>query len=246
MPPWDARGWCFSPSSHTLPPRGLLMVEAISIVLFLGFVAACIASIIGVVVGVRQKRWRMAFITGSVTGVLLVLFVVAASFANFEEPDSGVTEQAAVIPTPEPTLVPTPIPVGGFGISRDDVHEFLRGFDFGKVENRDCPGTTCTSIKSSNPNVEVWLYGADDSLHSASVYGDTLANDSDTGEAMALVVNIIMPESADQVVNWILTDASDSLDRKGGGGIEQTFISGNQVLLMASTRTGSLTLTIHD
>ena len=392
------------------------MLEAVAIVLFLGFLAACIASIVGVVIGLRLKQWRIAWISGAVTGVLFVLFAVAVSLSTTEEPDNGITEQAQlpvqqeappqasaptaapvptpVPPTPEPGLgvtraevekrfekdfgfrgltfqaseatdgtptavgffdnqrtmivlegadelfeasvvftieggskgdfqdqmdavyllgdlivpewderrdwvhevlsfigkhnaadfettqgdkrvtfsyaasrgqalymiglerlsmsAPTPIPeptsvpIAGLGVSRDQIHLVLEAFDYGRVRQEDCPGTPCTSIESPNPNVKIWLYGPDDALHMAMVNGNNRDDDTDTGAAMAHLVNFVMPESADAVVDWILTDATASLERKGGGGIEQTFIGGNEVVLGLSSRSGGLTLTIKD
>ena len=399
------------------------MVEALAIVLLLGFLAAFIASIVGVVIGVRRKQWRLAIITGSVSGALFVLFVIAAVLSDFEGSDSGVTERELAVaepaPTPvqqesppqvsaptavpEPTLVsPTPepglgvtrdevqkrfekdfafreltfqtseatdgtptavgffdnkrtmivlegadelfevsvvftieggskgdfqdqmdtvyllgdlilpewderrdwvhevlayigkhnaadfeatqgdkrvafsyaasrgqalytiklerfamsapaiipesppVPVAGLGISRDQIHSFLENFGYDNVKKEDCPGSPCTSVSASNPSVEIWLYGPDDALHQAMAVGDTRENDTATGEATAYMLNAIMPDSSEAVIDWILTDAAESLDRKGGGGIEQTFIGGNEVILGVGTRTGALTLTIRD
>lgn len=222
------------------------MLEAISVILAMAMLAAMVAAIVGVVQGFRRKQWRLAIITGSIFGALFIVVTIfmgaTGQLDDLEtEPDEPTQ---AILPTAAPIPESSPIPVGGLGITRDEIHSFLEYFEYRNVREESCPGIICTSVESPNPNVKIWLYGPDNELDMAMVNGDNRDNDSDTGAAMAHLINIVMSESADTAVNWILTDAVESLDRKGGGGLERAVIGDKEVILGLSSRSGGLTLTV--
>lgn len=218
------------------------MAEAITAVLVLAFLAACGAVLVTVVIGFVKKRWRPAIFAGI---GLVVSFAALYAYLEGTGQLEEVAEEAA--PQAEPLAEPTPIPIaGGLGVSRDAIHEILKStFEYGKVREEDCPFLPCTSIEAPNPNVKVWLYGDDDDLYRASVVGDVRENDSATGEAMGYLVNIVAPESSDMIVDWILTDATASLDRKGGAGIEQ-FLVGDREVQLSVGSSGGLVLSVSE
>ena len=227
-------------------PRGGYLMEALLTTLAVAFVAGLVVTVIGIAIGFRQKRWLLAIVSGSITCVLLVVFTIVGESTGLLDEPAGeqVLSTQVAAPAPEPTLAQ---PVGGFGISRDAIHEVLTSsFGYGRIKEENCPITFCTSIESPNPNVKVWLFGDDDSVYRALVNGDTRENDTATGEAMAVLANIVAPESSDRIVDWILTDAVESLDRKGGGGIETTVIGGRDVELAVSKSSGGLSFSINE
>ena len=196
----------------------------------------------------RINAWstRKKIIVGGIAAFALLIVIGAITGSQESTAPTQSTNPSVPPSAPESTSIPTPIPVGGLGISRDDIHRLLGMFDYGRVREESCPGTPCTSVESPNPNVKIWLYGPDTELHMAMVNGDNRDNDTDTGAAMAYLVNIVMPESSDRVVDWILTDATASLERKGGGGLERAIFGDKEVVLGLSSRSGGLTLTIKE
>lgn len=198
------------------------MIEAISIVLFLGFLAASIASIVGVIIGLRQKGWRTAILAGSTTGALLILFVIAASLSNFEDSDpdaaqgAPVAVPAAPMPTaiPEPTVIPEPtaIPeptsttapsaVTNLGIERDEVEErFERhfeseGLEFGTISDKNGKRVSIGMMDSARMMV-IMRDNFEDELESAMVtftVKDLSSEDSKAiAESMSLLAALIVP-----------------------------------------------------
>ena len=217
------------------------MAEAIVTVLAFAFVAGLIVTIIGIVRGFRQKRWLLAIIAGSITCVLLVAFtVVGESTGLLDEPTPAAQPVTAPIPDP------TPIPVGGLGISRDAIHAVLTSsFEYGNVREESCPLSACTSIESPNPNVKIFVFGEDDNVYRVLVSGDTLDNDFDTGMAMAFLAELVMPDYRDAVIDWLSEDAFTEVERKGWG-LETTVIGGRSLELAVSRSSGKLSFSISE
>ncbi len=215
------------------------MVEALSIILLFGFLAACIASIIGVVIGFRRKEWLLAIITGSATGVLFILFVIAASFADFEESTGPTPEQAvspptipsapipAVEPSPTATAEPTPTPIPNLGIKRAEVQKrferLLRdqGITFEPTISTD--GNPTMMGLTEDDRIGVALQGSDDELTYAAVLvnmGGYMSDDdikAATG-TLRLLPELIVPQWDRN--KWIRIGLT-AADKVGTANIEQ-------------------------
>ena len=183
------------------------MIEALFVVLFLGFLIASVASIIGVVIGLRQKRWKFAIISGSATGVLFVLALIAAGFSNFEETDSEPTIAKSVseptpIPTAAPTPIPepTPIPVVGLGIARDEVQKrFERDFrEISFEASESTEGVPNVIGFFSNKRLMLVLEGEGGELREASILftiaGGTHEEFEKQMDAVYLLGDLVVPE----------------------------------------------------
>ena len=130
------------------------MLETISMILAFAFLAAAVATFVGIIRGFIRKRWRFAIIAGSACAALFVaILIFIAATEGFDEPDNELvvakdparapTSQAAVpeptlaepaqvvTPSPEPALtpVPTPIPTP----IKMELLELLKEYDQNKV-----------------------------------------------------------------------------------------------------------------
>ncbi len=194
------------------------MIEAITIVLFLGFLAASIASIVGVVIGLVRKRWRFVIITSSATGVLFVLFVIAVNLVPPNEHD-GDTASVAHMPTaiPEPTPIPeptstleptavpepSPTPYPTLGISSDKVQDefelfFKRqGIEFNPTDSTS--GNPAIMGVTESKHMALVLENVEGELVHAIIQlqvGGFMTDDDveSVGKSMMLLAELIVPE----------------------------------------------------
>ena len=97
------------------------MVEAISAILVLAFIAAFVGLIVGIVYGVTRKQWKFAIIGGAITvGILVILIIFMGATGQLDDAETETTQvvetprttdsQVVIPPAPTSTPEPTPIP----------------------------------------------------------------------------------------------------------------------------------------
>ena len=243
------------------------MIEAIGLILGMAMLAAMIAAIVGVVRGFRRKQWHLAIITGSIFAGLLVLGVLfMGTTGGFDEetetdavpaapvaiPAAPVPEPTAIpipSPVPEPTAIPeptatpgpSPTPVSGLGLTRGEIHRLLAGYGYTHVGEGSCFQTFCTYARARFiGGVHFWLYGLDDNLTRAMVISGEVPDAAETETAMKELVHILMPESAEAVLDWLRTDVVQA-----DGSIQTLTMGDKRVEAVVSKSSGKSSLTIR-
>ena len=136
------------------------MWEVLAGIAGLVMIAAFVGVVVGLVIGIARKSWKMLTWSSIALGVALVLGILGAgmegAFSEDEESAVSVPEQSATA-TPRPTATsrpptPTPIPPRGLGISRQSIQSIFEGDAFGYVfGNAQVSGDGRESIQGQSP-----------------------------------------------------------------------------------------------
>ena len=155
--------------------------------------------------------------------------------------------QASQAPTVQTGSAPVAErPSYGLGFTRGRLKARLAELGYEFFTEDVCP-EQCTYLSSDlfDMNVIIWLHGPDANINKVRVEGNLLTDPEDTGLAMAALLHVVIPESSEQVNNWLQTDVMDALDSTGGEYvIETAMASGMQVDVHIVLATGQIFLSI--
>lgn len=181
------------------------MLEAISAILAMAFLSASVAAIIGVIIGFRRKRWKLAIIAGSVTaGLFVVIIILMGATGEFDDTETETAQapvEQASTPAP-PALEPKPAAVDVLSISRDEVQQqFERQFQDQGIafqSTASTEGTPAVIGSVDSKRMAVILEGPESELTKASVLlvvGGASDQETDAQvKAMKLMGDLLTPE----------------------------------------------------
>ena len=204
------------------------MLDAILAILVLTILAGAITSIVGIIIGFMRKRWRLAIIAGSTTGVAFVIFgIIAGTTAEIDNPDTAPTQvsvqqespaQASIKPTATSIPEPTQISVPNLGISRAEIQEIFEG-GYELIEKLD-EGETVMVGSHTTGSSSMGLWGPSHNLEKIILTGSTQDPNAFSVSSFILLEAIIpgwwdlYPDWLSEGARWARNNPNENYEKR--------------------------------